>query len=230
MIDPVELALRATQTAGLMAVHLLGPVRATLECLDDSDLSMSLPFNPESFQLTRRAPVSAGDGVRFAGLEPSAGTNDTLNFDTWLDASDASTAVAALSAVSPYTPNIAGESKSILEDMEALYQLTVPRIPSDAGPEDLQGRVPVVAFLWNDFKFIGVITNVSFDVRMFDPLGAPRRARVSVSMEGRAFVDADIATVLHDTESAESFGTSLPSVDVASALKEAALILATRLL
>lgn len=187
-LDAAELVARTLQTAGQLALHLTGPVRAILVNLDDGGKDFVLPFNPESLSIRRGGLMTTGSQAgNFAGLQSSGGKNDFLTFDIWLDASDIGNKVAyAASAVSPVTSNLAGTSGSVLDQMKALHALTCKKMDKAAGANDVP-RLPVLAFLWQDFRFTGVITNLGFDVRLFDALGAPRRAKVSIEMEGQAF-------------------------------------------
>jgi hypothetical protein len=226
--------MHLAQTAGLLAVHLAGPVKAMLYCVDDGSLSFTLQFNPSSFTLGRQTPVSpqSDGGVVYAGFSPDAGRNDTLTFETWLDASQPSALVSAAFSLSPYTANIGGSTGSILDDMKALYALTVPRMATAAVEKD--ARPPAVVFLWEDFRFVGVVTEVMFDVKLFDALGAARRAMVNVRMEGKAFSElTDAEDILDSEQEVESFSTSLlgetASYAAENATRSTALRIALRL-
>jgi hypothetical protein len=233
-LDAAELAARTVQTAGQLALHLAGPVRAILHNLDDAGKDFAFPFNPESFSLQRGGGLmrEGEQSGNFAGLRAGPGQNDTLSFDIWLDASDIGSKVAyAASAVSPVTSSIAGTTGSVLEDMQTLYDLTKKKVESG----QTEGRLPVLAFLWHDFRFTGVITALGFDVKLFDALGAPRRAKVSITMMGQAFENVNAAQVLRTelnaTESMDEFSAmGLSTAKAASTLKATALRVALRLI
>ncbi len=232
-LDAAELAARTVQTAGQLALHLAGPVRAILHNLDDAGKDFAFPFNPETLSLQRGSLMESGDQAgNFAGLRAGRGQNDTLSFDIWLDASDIGSKVAyAASAVSPVTSSIAGTTGSVLEDMQTLYDLTKKKVESGK----TEGRLPVLAFLWHDFRFTGVITSLGFEVKLFDALGAPRRAKVSIQMMGQAFEDVDASQVLRTEIDAEEemdqfSSMGLSTAKVASTLKATALRVAMRLI
>jgi Contractile injection system tube protein len=236
MADPVEVAFSLAQSAGFIAAHLVGPVRAQLYCVDDPDLSVDLSFNPQSLTLDRSSQITNNPGKVYKPFETgSAGSNDTLTFQTWLDASQPPAAIMALASLNPYTVNIAGQKASILDDMKALHALTIPREVTDSEPAGLI-RPPVVLFLWESFKFTGLITSMSFQVKLFDALGAPRRASVDITLEGRAFYATnDPTTFLDAGEAAESFaGAGIFAGDtkygLTTATRATALRLALRLL
>lgn len=213
MTDPVEIAGHLVQSATLLGNHLAGPVKAMLYCIDDPSLSMTLQFNPSNLRIDRGISVVSGDGDTYAGFRGSAGKNDTLNMDLWLDQSEATGAEAVVTALLPYTFNVVGKARSIESDMKKLYALTIPG--SDSPDLEQAPRQPVVVFLWNDLRFTGVISMLTFDVKHFDILGSPVRASVSFQMEGRAFyVTDDPQKVNEPTESPEAFpgGVAVPEL------------------
>lgn len=231
MTDPVELAGHLAQSATLLGNHLVGPVKAMLYCVDDATLSVKLQFNPESLRLDRGVSLSPGSGVIFAGFEPSNARNDTLIFETWLDTSELPAAANAAASLMPYTFSTVGSSQSILEQMEALYLLTLPGAPMMSS-YDAEVRPPVVVFLWDKLKFTGMISAMNFDIKLFDPLGAPRRASVYIQMEGRAFWTTSTPDdVLNDTASAQTFlvGTT-PTTDLVETARSIALRVLNRLI
>lgn len=230
MIDPLELAGHIAQSATLLGNHLAGPVKAMLYCVDDPDLSVTLQFNPDDMRLDRGISPGHGNGLMYAGFNPVSGANDSLVFDTWLDVSEPSGAEAVVTSLLPYTANILGKSRSIQEDMEALYKLTVPGKHEDTDIDD-EVWAPVVVFLWQDFKFSGVITSLTFSIKLFDVLGAPQRAQVSIKMDGRAFWAADSsADVNEDAAEPQSFSSGLLGAEATYAAKTATLQVALRLL
>ncbi len=247
-LDIAEYAARAIQTAGLLALHLMGPVRAVLINLDESGSpgttdflkrggDFSFPFNPESLLISRSSPMSTGSGAtNFAGFAVGSGTNDSLSFVVWLDASDigagmglGGSALYALSAMSPVTSNLAGTTGTVLELMRDLYALTVKKFDPDTG----EARLPVLAFLWQDLRFTGILTSLEFEVTLFDALGAPRRAKATLRMEGRAFEDlkaADVLGVVNATDTMLEFDTPLfPYMGISAGIKATALRIALRL-
>jgi hypothetical protein len=187
MADPVEVALSAVQSAAFIATHIAGPVKAQLYCVDDPDLTVDLTFNPTSLRLDRSSHMQNNAGDAYKSFETGrAGANDTLSFTTWLDASQPSAAIMLAVSLNFYTANVAGQKASVLDDMKAIHALSVPREVTDSDPAGMV-RPPVLLFLWEEFKFTGVIQSLSMDVKLFDALGAPRRASVDITMEGRAF-------------------------------------------
>ena len=206
MADPIEVALSAVQSAGFIAAHLVGPVKAQLYCVDDPDLTVDLKFNPSSLRLDRASQMTNNPGDVYKSFETGrAGANDTLTFSTWLDASQPPAAVMLAVSLNPYTANVIGQKTSILKDMKALHALSIPREVPDSTPAGLV-RPPVLLFLWEEFKFTGIIQSLSMDVKLFDALGAPRRASVDITMEGRAFYATnDPDAFLDASEDAEAF-------------------------
>ena len=185
MIDPIELAGHLAQSATLLGNHLAGPVKAMLYCIDKPSLSVTLQFNPATLRIDRGLSVTPGEGDVYAGFKPSGGANDTLIMEFWLDKSEATGAEAVITALLPYTFNELGTARTIEPEMKKLYALTMPG--ESNSDFTTAPRPPVVVFLWNDLRFTGVITSMSFNIKHFDVLGAPVRASVDVTMGGRAF-------------------------------------------
>lgn len=169
------------------------PMKAKLVCLEDSDLSWDFKYNPKEFSLTRQGGYSAkpkGDGP-WGGIQWECAKPDELSFDIILDATApdlgafASLAPLALLAPIPSLAALAGQAdtNSVLPDIAALHQLTIPRQHPDQ--EDVQ-RPPYVAFLWGNFQFFGGISSIESKVILFDFGGIPKRAEVSIKMVGQS--------------------------------------------
>jgi hypothetical protein len=73
-------------------------------------------------------------------------------------------------------------TNNVLEPVSKIYRLTLPVNDANAVL-----RLPAVAFLWGGFQFYGIITSLKTDFLIFDSKGDPRRAKVSITMNGRAF-------------------------------------------
>lgn len=191
------------------------PAKASLVCLDNADWSIDpLPYNPEGLQLRRSVNWAAGNEALapWGSVSYTRGSQDELSFTLLFDESelrfDTSTftgsllnaAVQALPlAVMSATTAIAeipGMS-SLLEQnalfgVAALYRLTMP-VATHTGNAAALMRPPVVGFCWGPLQFVGVIENLSFDIKPWDRDGFPRRAEAQVTMKGRAM--QELATV-----------------------------------
>ena len=75
--------------------------------------------------------------------------------------------------------------QNVLTDVHQLYRLTLP-IDTVTGNAGGIMRPPIVLFAWGPFQFTGVITDLSFDIKLFDGEGLPRRATANVTIKGRA--------------------------------------------
>jgi hypothetical protein len=74
--------------------------------------------------------------------------------------------------------------RSILPYILAFYR---PTMPIDVGTsQQKEQRPPLVAFLWEQLQFVGVVEDVTVNVTLFDTDGRPKRATVDLGMEGRA--------------------------------------------
>lgn len=228
MIDPVELAGHLAQSASLLGNHLAGPVKAMLYCVDKPDLSLTLQFNPDDLRIDRGLQVSRGHGKIYSGFESGGGENDKLSFDVWVDESEPSGAEALVTSLLPYTFNVIGKATSIEPKLKAFYELTRPG--SSSTDLDAEAMPPVVVFLWEKLKFTGVITQMGFTLNMFNVLGAPQRARVTMTIEGRAFYSTnDPEDIILDSGEPQSFSTGLGST-LAYAAKTTTRTLALRVL
>lgn len=170
------------------------PVKAVLYCLDNPSMSVSLQFNPSSFRLQRRPGWEAGGGggggtlyAPWKGLQFSGGHNDSLSFKTLLDESEERTQ-KGLSTDFAAKKNTKRNEKSVLDPMKKLYALTMPLKITDK-----EIRPPVVAFIWEQFEFYGVITDLQAETTLFDYTGQPKRAELTITLEGQALTKASSA-------------------------------------
>ena len=141
--------------------------KAELTCLDDSSLSITVPFNPTSFKLGRKVNWAEQKPALqpWGSLQYGNGSSDTMNVSLLLDESES--------------------DDSVLEDIQAFFELTMPlKISADVI------RPPAVVFEWDEFRFLGVISSLDVEVLLFDDGGAPRRAMVTLGLTGRAFAEA----------------------------------------
>ena len=144
-----------------------GLVKAELSCLDDGSQSITMQFNPTSFKLGRSVKWSDQSVALqpWGTLQFSTGDSDTMSLSLVLDESES--------------------TASVLPAMEAYYGLTMPmKISADVV------RPPVVLFRWEEFRFLGVVRAIDADVTLFDATGCPKRAKLSLSLLGRAFAEA----------------------------------------
>lgn len=84
---------------------------------------------------------------------------------------------------------MADESEdSVLPWVQKLYRLTYPVHPADHdAATNYQLRPPIVAFVWEEFEFMGAVTSVDVEFLVFNHNGMPKRAKCRVQMRGRAF-------------------------------------------
>ncbi len=178
------------------------PARAILHCMDVSDLTVELPYNPQSLQLSRRTGVgevgggqegsqsvrqrgagggSTVSGSAFPNMRYTGGARDTLSFSTLLDESEDEGSGMQIYTLSLF-PN---STDSITSKLRKLYKLTLP-LKFTVG-SDKQIRPPVVVFVWGDFYFSGMVSSFESTIKLFDSEGRPRRAMVNLSLLGRAF-------------------------------------------
>lgn len=170
-------------------------VKARLWCLDKDAWSVDLQFNPMSMTLTRESDPGDTSARAPYGGEPEweGGRRDTLAITVLVDTSvggeiDLADATAferlMLSALSAFTesPN----DESVLESVQEIYRLTMPIIPAAAADEK-EARPPVVAFVWEQFEFMGFINSFECEFLLFDHNGKAKRATINLTFEGRAF-------------------------------------------
>lgn len=141
--------------------------KAELTCLDDSSLSITVPFNPTSFKLGRKVNWTEQKAALqpWGSLQYGSGASDTMNVSLLLDESES--------------------DDSVLEDIESFYALTMPL--------EISAKVirpPVMVFEWDEFRFIGVVSKLDVDVLLFDEGGAPKRAMIGLELLGKAFAEA----------------------------------------
>ena len=133
-------------------------------------------------------------GAAWPTLNAAKGEYDELDFDTLFDESE-DHALAQLSAASLLSsfavlipaPLALGlislaNTKSVVTNIEALYQLTLP-VQFNTPKKDI--RPPVLSFKWGDFEFTGVMASVEFEILQFDMFGKAKRAKVKCKMKGR---------------------------------------------
>jgi hypothetical protein len=173
------------------------PTKAQLFCLDQGDESITFQFNPTSFQFSRQVTWAEGKnaGQPWTNLSFSFGGNDTLNVSLLLDTTE------------PDDPDSVNDT-SVLEDVIKYYKLTMPLKITD-GADDII-RPPVVAFLWEQFQFQGVVTGLDVELLMFDESGRATRATVNLSLLGKALAGASSAQEFF------SLDYTAPTVDAAS--------------
>ena len=153
------------------------PTKAQLFCLDDSNRSITFQFNPTSFKFSRKVNWAEGKnaGMPWTTLSFSYGGNDSLNFSLLLDQSEADEEGAT-------------NDESVLTDILDFYKLTMPLRVTQGGDEVI--RPPLVAFIWEQFQFQGVVQRLDVEMLLFDDTGRPRRAMVTVALLGRALSGA----------------------------------------
>lgn len=173
------------------------PTKAQLFCLDQGDDSITFQFNPTSFQFSRKVTWAEGKnaGQPWTNLSFSFGGNDTLTVSLLVDANE------------PDTPDSTNDA-SVLEDVIKYYKLTMPLKIMDG--EDEIVRPPVVAFLWEQFQFQGVVTSMDVELLLFDENGRATRATVDLSLMGKALSGASSAQEFF------SLDYDAPTVDAAS--------------
>ena len=138
-------------------------------------------------------------GSAWPALTSAKGDLDELEFETLFDESEDHemaqlSASSLLSSFASMVPGLSvalalipANTKSVVENIEALYQLTLP-VKFDTKGKEI--RPPVLSFTWGDFEFTGVLKSVDFDILQFDTLGNAKRAKVSCKMQGRFGSDA----------------------------------------
>lgn len=176
---------------------------AKLEVLDWSD-SFPLQFNPSELSLGRSAdwnvqPTDMNSKVGhpfFAGSSP-----DTLEFTLLIDETrymkpdlaDASgfaamlvrAAASAATALQQKSLSVFSKKNSatIVGHLEQLHKLVQP---THNDTKAKTTRPPVLLFTWDEFTFLGVITELQTQVLVVDKSGKMKRATVTVSMVGEA--------------------------------------------
>lgn len=167
------------------------PIKAQLFCLEDSSLTLELPYNPKEFSITRTSGFQKKDkgGGPWGGVQWSCAQPDALKFDIVLDVSMPEAGLAGAAALmfpisSQASRSGMDDTRSVLEEIMVLHNMTIPRW---IDPKKAYKRPPFVAFLWGDFQFFGAIDSIDSKCVLFDFRGIPKRAEVSISMLGQAF-------------------------------------------
>jgi hypothetical protein len=206
------------------------PTKAVLLCRDNSKYDLELTFNPSSLTISRtpewgragekgeslsdkrlkekfrdmvwqNPDVKESQGA-WAGLSYSGATNDTLNFKTIFDETIDRSFLGLAATMSPFKSNFgSGNTDSVLVKLLKLHTLT---LPSKIAPTSTEGdfwRPPVLTFLWGGFRFEGVIKSLNTDITLFSKDGTPKRAEVSINMEGMALTkSSDVNVILNPNE------------------------------
>lgn len=140
--------------------------KASFSCLDAPSLSISVQFNPTTFRTGRRV-VWSEQPVAFqpwGTLQYGTGTCDTMSVSLLVDTSEG--------------------PESIIPDIKRFHDLTMPmRLGEEVRP-------PVILFVWEEYRFLGVIQSLDCEVMLFDETGRPKRATLALSLLGRAFSEA----------------------------------------
>lgn len=203
------------------------PSRASITCEECSSLSIgALSYNPTSCRVDRQVSWSQGmeNLAPWGSLSYNTGYADTLNFQLLLDQTEyrpttllgkaaLAAAPVANDAASKKLIELMGwtNDESVMEEVGKLYALTLPITAVDGNGGGLQ-RPPVVIFTWGDLVFRGVVKSLSIDFSVFDDDGLPRRATVSVSMDGRLILDGentDLFDPTYEPKNTASRGRSL---------------------
>ena len=152
------------------------PSKAELYCLDKNE-SIEFQFNPTSFKFQRKVTWAEGKnaGQPWTNLSFSFGGNDSMDVSLLLDETE---------------PGELEEfnDKSVLDNIIKFHKLTMPLKITDGADEII--RPPVVAFLWEQFQFQGVVQSMEVELLMFDQTGRPKRAKVTLKLMGKAMASA----------------------------------------
>lgn len=199
--------------------------KASLWCVEHDDWSFEFPFNPEGDSLRLDRTVNwepdATDGAWGGAMVYGQGNPDRLQFTILLDETQAVPPEEAdaesweghlLSIATALFSSSETNEYSVLDHVKAIYRLSLPVLPSGF-TDAYAARPPLVAFVWGDFEFMGMITSVGVQFLLFTPEGVPKRAKIDIEMSGRA-LSADITSVdafFEDTYSPKSVsgGSSL---------------------
>lgn len=144
-------------------------VKMSLEAVEGSPKTkISFVYNPSSFSLDRAVTWDDAKSLKlqYGILSFTGGGSDTLAFEVMIDRTE--------------------ESKDILKDVKDIYGLTKNTVED----KNKFYRPPLCKLTWKDFTFGGVVVSVKFDFLLFDEEGKPKRANVSISMQGRAFLSS----------------------------------------
>jgi hypothetical protein len=156
----------------------------------------------------------------YGKLSSSGGHNDSLSMSVVFDTTESDSALKGL-GVNPFFPDmLPAYSKSVLEDVEKLYNLTKPILAPDLGlGKKRVERPPIVVFLWDKLRFSGAITAFSVGVSAFDKVGVARRATVELGLSGRAYMQATSGKeVTDDVSPVKSVGFALNTLETSSVM------------
>lgn len=136
-------------------------------------------------------PDQGPAGRAWKGLHFRGGSNDRLSFSTLFDQTEHRGTVGDMLPLElGFEDKLFGQTNSsnVLEDVAKLYRLTLPIkvAPLIGSADDVEPRPPACAFFWGNFQFMGVIDNLDVEFQVFDTLGQPVRARVSLTLTGAA--------------------------------------------
>ncbi len=134
---------------------------------------LELQFNPTSLKISRSVNIEQGCemGMSFAGLKFKKVDADKLSFSFLIDESTT--------------------TESVLPTLEKYYKMTVPEAIDDVT------RVPVVMFSWQELVFQGMVKSIDFEITLFDGDGVPKRAKIDLKLEGRAFDSTSTAADIY---------------------------------
>ncbi len=179
------------------------PTKAELYSLDKSE-SIEFQFNPTSFRFQRKVTWASGKnaGQPWTNLSFSFGGNDTMDVSLLLDETE------------PDEYELTND-RSVLDNIINFHKLTMPLKITDGADEII--RPPVVAFLWEQFQFQGVVTGFDVELLLFDSTGRPKRAKVTLQLMGKAMASAssakDFFSLDHEFPTADASEGSAPSGD-----------------
>jgi hypothetical protein len=141
--------------------------KAVIYPLDGGGGPFRVQYNPANFQFDKQVQWKEHEEqgqeatLEFQKNSPASLAFE-LTFDTTKDGADVRTAW-----------------------VNRLLDLTLPKVtPQDGQASCIEKkRPPKVGFHWGDFKFDGVIENVSTSYMMFSAAGTPLRAKVQIKMK-----------------------------------------------
>ncbi|MEL6350108.1 MAG: hypothetical protein AAFV53_43815 [Myxococcota bacterium] len=197
---------------------MIEPLKASIVALEGST-EIDFLYNPKEFTLTRNSGFtqrSKGDGP-YGGIHWECAKPDELKFDVVIDVSEPEINFFSPMAATQLLPisslaSLVGyaDKTSVLPEIEKLVKLTKPgKVSMKLKDKTIEvHRPPFVAFIWGDFEFFGGIQSIDSKVVLFNPLGVPKRAEVSISMLGQAVLGKDTPAPKKAEEIAGYFGTA----------------------
>ena len=148
--------------------------------------------------ITRWFDVKKSSGV-YGKLSSSGGQNDTLGMTVMFDTSESDSRLKGLGISPIFADLLPSYSKSVLDLIQPLYELTKPILMGDPNPLKAPvERPPIVVFLWDQLRFSGAITSFGAEVSAFDKVGVARRAEVRLTLTGRAFMQGKTGNEVAD--------------------------------